>query len=168
MALCRNRLRVHGTRCTHLSKEYALSRSSTESSVDAGIPQAETLGTDECARGGSFHTFYRACTRAFERPQANSRESGSPNRASERRALTKTCSQPLQNRAGPGANVSFRRPRLSSMPVLLQHRLQFARHMVQLLSPEITFVICSKLKLRHRRRRYQRQEFVRGSVVCAP
>jgi hypothetical protein len=36
------------------------------------------------------------------------------------------------------------------------------------IGPEITLVICAKLKLGHRRRRYERQKFVRGVVVLAP
>jgi hypothetical protein len=38
----------------------------------------------------------------------------------------------------------------------------------QKLIPEITFVISGKLKLGHWRRRYQRLEFVRGSVILPP
>jgi hypothetical protein len=59
------------TRCTHLSKKYALSRFSTESGLDAGIPQAEARNANECARGGSLYTFYRACTRAIARLPEN-------------------------------------------------------------------------------------------------
>jgi hypothetical protein len=87
--------------------------------MDAGIPQAEARNADECARGGSLHTFYRACTRAFDRPQANNRETGSTTRACEHRGSPKASPQQLQNRAATGANVSFRGPLLSSVPVLL-------------------------------------------------
>jgi hypothetical protein len=57
--------------------------------MDAGIPQAQARNTDERARVGSLHIFYRACTRAFEHPPANNRETGSPTRASEHRVRAK-------------------------------------------------------------------------------
>ena len=87
--------------------------------MDAGIPQAEARNANECARGGSLPTFYRACTRAFEHPPANNKETGSTTHTCEHRVRAKGCAQQLQNRAATGANVSFRGPRLSSMPLLL-------------------------------------------------
>jgi hypothetical protein len=102
--------------------------------VDAGIPQAETRGTDACARVAAIDTFWRACTRAFAHRPADNREIGSATHASEHRVRAEVCTQQLQNCAGTGAAFSHRDARLSSMPVLLQQRIQFARHTVQLLS----------------------------------
>ena len=95
-----------GTRGTvHASKElYALSGSSTEGGVDAGIPQA----------------FYRVCTGAFARLPAKHRKTGSATRASRTpgscRRLHRAASKP---RAGTGAAFSRRGPSLAGMPELL-------------------------------------------------
>jgi len=102
--------------------------------MDAGIPQAQARNTDECARVGSLHTFYRLCTRAFARLPARNGELGSPTRVYELRVRKKGCRQQLQNCAGVGANVSFWVACLPGMPVLLQHWIQFTRHTLHLLS----------------------------------
>jgi len=102
--------------------------------VDAGIPQAEARDEDKCALVTCILTFHRACAGAFACTTAGQGKTGSATRASEHRVRAKGCPQLRQNRAGPGAAFSSRRPRLPSMPVLLQLRLQFARHTVQLLS----------------------------------
>ena len=70
---------------------YALSRPSTKSGMDAGITQAEARDTDKCARLASIHTFRRACTRAFERPRANNRETGSTTHTCQHRVRAKEC-----------------------------------------------------------------------------
>ena len=126
--------RVHGTRCTHLNKKYALSRSRTESGLDAGISQAEALGTDECARVSDIRVFCRACTRTFTRLPAKDGKNRPPTRTREDRFCAKSSTQHPQNCAGPGAHVSIWVSRFPGMPVLLQHRLQFTRNTVQLLS----------------------------------
>ena len=84
----------------HASKQlYALSRSRTESSVDAGIPQAEACGTGGCARV--------AC-----------RKSESAAHAPEDRVLSKGCGEHPYS-VGTGAVFSHRDARVPGMPVLL-------------------------------------------------
>ena len=86
MHLCR----VHGTR-VHASEEmYALSRSSTESRMDAGIPQTEAHGKDGCARVSDIRAFCRACTRAFTHRVADTTEIRPPTLARDYRARGKS------------------------------------------------------------------------------
>jgi hypothetical protein len=87
--------------------------------MDAGIPQAEAPGKDRCARVVAIRIPQGTRARALARLPENNRQFGSPTRACEHRDRAKASSQQLQNRAATGANVSFRGPRLSSMPVLL-------------------------------------------------
>src|SRR5438270_2892855 len=47
--------------------------------MDAGIPQAEALGTDECACVSDIRAFCRACTRAFRDRVADTTEIRPPN-----------------------------------------------------------------------------------------
>ena len=86
-----------------------------------------------CRRHCNPH-FGAACTRALAQIPDQNRQFGPPTRACEHRDCAKAPPQQLQNRARPSANISFWSPRFPGMPVLLQHRLQFARHTVQLLS----------------------------------
>jgi len=81
-----------------------------------------------------MHALSSACTRADAYLPANKSAVKPPTRDAEYPPCAKGCTQQLQNRAGTGANLSFRGPRLPGMPILLQHSIQFARHKVQLLS----------------------------------
>ena len=53
--------------------------------MDAGLPQAEESGADECTRVACILTFYHACTGAVARTRAHNIETSSPTRASEDR-----------------------------------------------------------------------------------
>jgi len=89
--MCPKGYTVHGARIFN----YALSWSSAESSVDAGIPQAEARGPGGYAPVFDSHTFFRTYTRLVATLPPNDRKFGSSTRAFERGLQAKSGTQQL-------------------------------------------------------------------------